>query len=205
MADGDIVYARFPVDTDVNAVADVAVTVALAVLFPVAAFDILEVELVQIGGDSGVFKNVIVVVARALSQLYFLNNSFNTKQLSSFVNKPNKKLTTEDRIRRIEERLSQEESIVFIIRNLTRDIERLNRRYMIFQGRDIELEATRIYGSTAKGIYGVDVYGESDLAFSNKSVQQGADIYLEDFHDDDFEETGNTANWDTGTKELIFA
>jgi len=67
MADGDIVYARFPIDTDVNAVADVAVTVALAALFPVASFDILEVELVQVGGDSGVFRNVIVVVARALS------------------------------------------------------------------------------------------------------------------------------------------
>ena len=67
MTDGDIVFARFPVDTDVNAVADVAVTTALLALFPVVGFDILDVELVNIGGDSGVFKNVIVVVARALS------------------------------------------------------------------------------------------------------------------------------------------
>ena len=65
MADGDIVFARFPVDTDVNAIADVAVTTALAALFPTATYDILSVELVQVGGDSGVFKNVVVVVARA--------------------------------------------------------------------------------------------------------------------------------------------
>ena len=67
MADGDIVFARFPVDTDVNAVADVAVTVALAALFPVAVYDILSIELVQIGGDSGVFKNIIIVIAQQTS------------------------------------------------------------------------------------------------------------------------------------------
>lgn len=67
MADGDIVYARFPVDTDIQAVADVAVTTALTTLFPVGVYDILDVRLVQIGGDSGVFKNVVVVVARAIS------------------------------------------------------------------------------------------------------------------------------------------
>ncbi len=67
MADGDIVFARFPVDTDVKAVADVSVQAGVSALFPVATFDILSIELVQIGGDSGIFKNVVVVVARALS------------------------------------------------------------------------------------------------------------------------------------------
>lgn len=67
MADGDIVYARFPVDTNVSDPADVAVTTALTALFPMAVYDILSIELVQIGGDSGLFKNVVVVVARALS------------------------------------------------------------------------------------------------------------------------------------------
>ncbi len=67
MADGDIVFARFPVTTDVNGIADTAVQAGVTALFPVASFDILEVELVQIGGDSGIFKNVVVVVARAVS------------------------------------------------------------------------------------------------------------------------------------------
>ena len=64
MASADMVYARFPIDTDVKAVADVSLTVALPGLFSVGGFDVIDVELVNIGGDNGVFKNVIVVVAR---------------------------------------------------------------------------------------------------------------------------------------------
>lgn len=67
MADGDIVFARFPVTTDVNGIADTAVQAGVTALFPVAVYDILSIRIVQIGGDSGIFKNVVVVVARAVS------------------------------------------------------------------------------------------------------------------------------------------
>lgn len=64
---GDIFFARFPVDTDVNALADTAFQPGVIGLFPPNDFDIISTELVQIGGDNGVFKNVIVVVARQIA------------------------------------------------------------------------------------------------------------------------------------------
>lgn len=67
MADGDIVFARFPVSTDVNGIADTVVQAGVAALFPVGVYDIISVRIVQIGGDSGIFKNVVVVVGRAIS------------------------------------------------------------------------------------------------------------------------------------------
>jgi len=68
MAISDITFARFPLSTDVNGLADTAPLAGLiATVFPIATHTILHTELVQIGGDSGVFKNVIVVIAQQTS------------------------------------------------------------------------------------------------------------------------------------------
>ena len=68
MAISDITFARFPLETNVNAVADTAPLAGLiATVFPIATHTILHTELVQIGGDSGIFKNVIVVIAQQTS------------------------------------------------------------------------------------------------------------------------------------------
>ncbi len=68
MAADEILFARFPISTDVNAVADTVPIVGLvAAVFPIANFTILHTELVQIGGDSGIFKNVLIVIAQQTS------------------------------------------------------------------------------------------------------------------------------------------
>jgi len=68
MAVSDITFARFPISTDVNGIADTTPQAGLiAAVFPIANFAILHTELVQIGGDSGIFKNVIVVIAQQTS------------------------------------------------------------------------------------------------------------------------------------------
>jgi len=65
MVVNDIVFARFPLSTDVNEIADTTPQAGLIdTVFPATSFTILHTELVQIGGDSGVFKNVIVVIAQ---------------------------------------------------------------------------------------------------------------------------------------------
>ena len=135
-------------------------------------------------------------------------------------------IITEDRLRRIEERLSQEESLVIIIRNLARDAVSLVRRYMIGQKRDItgggaiydNLSSGAIYGtgvyteglllgfnlgSAITGILGQGKLGESSIEFEDFTVQQGANVYNEDFHDEDFKDEA-TAVWDTGAKTLTF-
>ena len=68
MAVSDITFARFPLETDVNGIADTVPQAGLiGTVFPLATFTILHTELVQIGGDSGVFKNVLVVIAQQTS------------------------------------------------------------------------------------------------------------------------------------------
>ena len=65
MAVDDIVFARFPITTDVNGDPDTVPQAGLAAaVFPAASYNILHTEIVQIGGDSGVFKNVLVVIAQ---------------------------------------------------------------------------------------------------------------------------------------------
>lgn len=65
MATDDIVFARFPLDTDRDEVADTTPQAGLiAAVFPAASFNILDTYLVTIGGNDGVYKNVMVVVAQ---------------------------------------------------------------------------------------------------------------------------------------------
>jgi len=67
MAVGDIVYARFPIDTDRDAVADGAVQLGLVDTVFGSTHTILDTYLVTIGGNNGVYKNVMVVVAEQTS------------------------------------------------------------------------------------------------------------------------------------------
>ena len=65
MAAGDIVYARFPITLDSEAVADSAVTTALTTLFPIAVYNLVHTELVF---DSGTkTKGTVVVIAQAIT------------------------------------------------------------------------------------------------------------------------------------------
>jgi len=68
MAVSDITFARFPIDTDRSAVADTTPQAGLvAAVYPVATHAILDTFIVTIGGNDGVYKNVMVVVARQTS------------------------------------------------------------------------------------------------------------------------------------------
>ena len=72
MSVSDIFYARFPIDTDRDAVADTTEQLGLiATVFPIATHTILDTYIVTIGGNNGVYKNVMVVVAQQTSQFYF--------------------------------------------------------------------------------------------------------------------------------------
>lgn len=64
MAAGDIVYARAPLDTDVNAVEDVAVQTVLAGLFPAATYALIHTTIIPPRGTQK--KAVLVVVAQAI-------------------------------------------------------------------------------------------------------------------------------------------
>lgn len=65
MAAGDIVYARVPLDVDISAVEDVAVTTVLDGLFPVANYALIHTTIIPPIGTKT--KAVLVVVAQAIT------------------------------------------------------------------------------------------------------------------------------------------
>jgi len=67
MAVSEIFFARFPIDTDRDASADQTIQLGLLAIFPIANFSILDTYIVTIGGNNGVYKNVLVVVAQQTS------------------------------------------------------------------------------------------------------------------------------------------
>ena len=65
MTAGDIVFARFPITLDSGAAADMAVTIGLTTLFPIATYDVIHTELVF---DSGTkTKATVVIIAQAIA------------------------------------------------------------------------------------------------------------------------------------------
>ena len=65
MTNGNIWYARFPIDSDANAPADtVKISPMPTVLFDTLTFDSMSCQVVRIGGNNGVFKNVVLIMAR---------------------------------------------------------------------------------------------------------------------------------------------
>ena len=63
MANGDIVFARIPIDIDPDGLADAALVTAFTTLFPSTEFDIINTQIVPDLGKGGA-KQVLVVVAR---------------------------------------------------------------------------------------------------------------------------------------------
>lgn len=65
MAAGDIVYARAPLDVDISAVEDSAVTTVLAGLFPIANYALIHTSVIPPRGTQT--KAILVVVAQAIT------------------------------------------------------------------------------------------------------------------------------------------
>lgn len=172
--------------------------------------------------------NQVFLIKRIVKRFPYMGDKITVD--SEDVRQEEWEITTEDRIRRIEERLSQQESIVFILRNLAKDTVAMDRRYFIAQSRDItgggpvynNPQTFAIYNTEPTAVYltelvsggftlGVSELGGEDglglgdpIEFNTIRVQQGDDLYVEDFHDTDFQDIVGTANWNTSTKELEF-
>ena len=67
MAAGDIVFARVPITLDSGGVEDVVLTTVLDGLFPIANYDLIHTSVVNITGNSGKSKVVLLVVAQAIT------------------------------------------------------------------------------------------------------------------------------------------
>ena len=103
-------------------------------------------------------------------------------------------ISIEDRIRRIEEKLLQEETLVIFSRVSNRTIK-VGREWMKKQTRliaDGGGEDSFILGNVSAGILGTNQLGDRRQAATLDFLQQGADTYIEDFLNDDFKDAGNT-------------
>jgi len=67
MPDGEIHYARFPINLDSNLGFDGDPATPLFGLFPPTDYDIIDSEIVPISGGRGVSNAVMVVIARRLT------------------------------------------------------------------------------------------------------------------------------------------
>jgi len=105
-------------------------------------------------------------------------------------------ITLDDRIRRIEERLLQDETVVIHLRNGNRTIKigvewhKLEKRLIADGGG----ENSFILGHNSAGVLGTNLLGDRRQAVTLQFLQQGGNVYLEDFLNDDFEGAG-TASW----------
>jgi len=66
MADGDIETASYPISVDADG-AVVTPTVAIGAAFPLAEYDNITSQIVNITGKNGIYKTVVVVTARRIS------------------------------------------------------------------------------------------------------------------------------------------
>jgi len=68
MTNGNILYARFPLDSDARAPADtVKIDPIPLIEFESIAFDHVECQVIQVGGNDGVFKNVVIIIGRNIA------------------------------------------------------------------------------------------------------------------------------------------
>jgi len=108
-------------------------------------------------------------------------------------------ISIEDRIRRIEERLLQEETLVIFNRSSSRTIK-VGREWQKLQTRKIADgggENSFILGHPSAGVLGTNQLGDRRQAAVLQKIQQGADIYVEDFLNVDFKAAATTATWTT--------
>lgn len=67
MVNGQIHYARFPINLDSNAVIDGSPTLQITAIFPDGNYDIVDTEIVPISGGSGISNAIMVVIARRIN------------------------------------------------------------------------------------------------------------------------------------------
>ena len=105
----------------------------------------------------------------------------------------NWEISIEDRIRRIEERLLQEETLVIFDRPANRTLK-VGREWAKKQKKDITGDEL-IWGNVRQGIWGTNEWAASTSgSVVLVKLQQGADIYVEDFLNTDFD-SGGSATW----------
>lgn len=113
-------------------------------------------------------------------------------------------ITVEDRLRRIEERLVQEETIVIFLKSFNRtEIYKVGRRYFKMETRAISNSMIWDHPTAANGAWGTALWGDRRGAVTLKVMQQGLNIYLEEFIDTDFKDATTTATW-SGDGEIVF-
>jgi len=64
MVNGEIHYARFPINLDSNGIIESVPTLQIGTIFPDTDYDIVDTEIVPISGGRGLSNAVMVVVAR---------------------------------------------------------------------------------------------------------------------------------------------
>ena len=67
MVNGQIHYARFPINLDSNGIIDGVVTTQIDAIFPDTNYDIVNTEIVPISGGSGISNAIMVVIARRIT------------------------------------------------------------------------------------------------------------------------------------------
>lgn len=108
-------------------------------------------------------------------------------------------ISIEDRIRRIEERLLQEETLVIFDRPANRTIK-VGREWAKKESRliaDGGGEDSFILGHVSAGILGTNQLGDRRQSAVLDRMQQGADVLVEDFLNADFKAGATTATWGT--------
>ena len=109
----------------------------------------------------------------------------------------NWQISAEDRIRRIEEKLLQEETLVIFLKTGSRTLK-LGREFFKKETRDIRDgggEYSWIWGHPDAAVWGTNLFGDRRQAAVLKFLGQGADTYLEDFLNTDFRAAATTATW----------
>ena len=102
-------------------------------------------------------------------------------------------ISIDDRIKRIEEKLAQEETLVIFLRPGNRTIK-IGREYAKLEKRDISGD-TLIWDNPTFGTWDAQNWGETLPGTDTlNQLIQGGGVYVEDFLDDDFEGAG-TASW----------
>lgn len=102
-------------------------------------------------------------------------------------------VSVEDRLKRIEEKLSQEETLVIFLRHGNRTVK-IGREYAKMEKRNVSGD-TLIWGNSTFGEWNEQNWGNTLPGTDTlNQLFQGADIYIEDFLNDDFEGSG-TASW----------
>lgn len=109
----------------------------------------------------------------------------------------NWEVSVEDRMKRIQEQLLQEQTLVIFVRSANRTLK-IGREWAKKESRliaDGGGENSFILGHVSAGILGTNKLGDRRQAAVLDMIQQGADILVEDFLNTDFKAAATTATW----------